>query len=190
MVPGYLEEWLASICERISSSSVASGPSLWRDAALSFYYQLIKSVKQHLYCTEMEDALVLSVRQQYQQLEETNDTDADVRNACRRARRSSLASLCTRSLRYSLCIGESQVEGNHQVDEFIKQLQVHKHKEILALSRDDDEEEEEEKNEEEETFLGTFSAPMQACSFLAEVFSICHTYPIKPDMCDFHVYVS
>jgi hypothetical protein len=159
---GYLEEWLSSICESPSSSP---GPSLWRDAALSFYFQLIKSVKFHLYCTEVEDALDLRVRQESQLLEE--ETDEDVRDACRRARRSSLTSLCSRSLRYSICIGESQAPENDQLDTYIRQLQASKQREVLALAEEGEEEEEEE--EDDVISLGIFSDPMLACSLLAEV---------------------
>ena len=169
---GYLEEWLASICERAVTST---GPSLWRDAALSFYFQLIKSVKSHLYCTDVEDALVLKVKEESQQLEE--ETEADVRAACYRARRSSLAGLCARSLRYALCIGESLTPGNTHMQEFLQELQENTRKDVLFLAPEDEEDDDVVGEEQEDvTALGMFSDPMQACSLLAEVTHPCLLY--------------
>jgi len=159
-VAGQLEEWLCSICE---SEETTPGPSLWRDAVLSFFFQVVKSIKIHLYCTEVEDALNLRVKEMSQQLED--ETDEDIRDANRRARRSSLSKFCSRALKYSIYIGESQADGNDQVDDFIKGLKEKHRDELIATCGDDDIAEEEEVTT---ISLGEFTDPTLACSLLAE----------------------
>lgn len=147
--------------------STRPGPSLWRDAALSYFIQLVKSVKLHLYCTEVHDALDLRVREETGQLD--HETEDDVRDANRRARMSTLASLCSRALRYALCIGEYQDEESPRVDDFVEKLQEQHRMELLALGGDDDAVHEEGPAAGASTALGVFANPAHACSLLAEV---------------------
>lgn len=161
-VAGQLEEWLCSIC---TSDVQKPGPSLWRDAVLSFFFQVVKSVKLHLYCTEVEDALDLRVREECQQLED--ETQEDIRAANLRACRSSLSSFCSRALRYSVSIGESQAENNDQITDFIQGFKNLKHQDMLTFAVDEDDAVVEESAED--VFLGVFTDPTNACSLLAEV---------------------
>lgn len=121
LCPGHLEEWLSAICEtsvvkpKPSTETIKNKPSLWRDAALSFYIHLIRSVKLHLYCTDIEDALDLRVRQANSQLE-VGESDGNVNEACEIARRSALSGLVSRSVKYALLLGDSCTDTVSYID--------------------------------------------------------------------------
>jgi hypothetical protein len=113
----------------------------------------------------VEDALELRIRQADQP---TSVREEDVAVAFREARRSSLANLCSRLLRYAICIGETQQDNNIDLEDFIRKLEDSKRQDYIALSSSL---EEESINNEDDfvVHLGIFENPLQSCSLLAEV---------------------
>jgi hypothetical protein len=96
-----------------------------------------------------------------------DETQEDIRAANLRACRSSLSSFCSRALRYSVSIGESQAENNDQITDFIQGFKNLKHQDMLTFAVDEDDAVVEESAED--VFLGVFTDPTNACSLLAEV---------------------
>ena len=165
MLLGFLEEWIASICD---GPQDVGKPSLWRDATLSFYIQLVKFIKVHLYCADVEDALDLQARHVSGKLD--NENEDDVLNASRRARSSSLARLCSRSLRYAIYIGEGQADGNDQIEVFLQQLAEKKKEDVNALVTNGDENDSgSDSSDMESLSVGVFNNSFLAASLIAEV---------------------